>query len=258
MNEKQIMQAVYKHHQIMTEQGYDVVMTVLIGSQNYKLDTDISDIDTFSFVMPSMKDLSSCCEPIRGEVIVEDGKCMYKDIRLALNLLKKTSPNSIECFIGQYRFYNPKYAAILSKYLDNDAIMNKMVHCNYIHMLYAMAGMAHQLTKRNMPAGKRYSHALRLLSMADAYTAGVDYTFLLRLSSRDYNEAMKAKRDNKELDYYNSGCHLIAEKLDKLHDTFIVSDAMKAVEQEGINLIDNLQHDLMLKCMENLIQEELK
>jgi hypothetical protein len=40
-----------------------------------------------------------------------------------------------------------------------------MIHCNYEHMLYAMAGMAHQLTKRNMPAGKRFSHALRLDDM---------------------------------------------------------------------------------------------
>jgi len=242
-----IIEAVKRHHQWVKDKGYETVMTVLIGSQNYCLDNENSDIDTFTFIFPTIDDLSAACEPDSGEFEVEDGKCMYKDIRLALNLLKKASPNSVECFVGAYKYYEPKYATILEKYLDNEYILNKMVHCNYSHMLYAMAGMAHQLTKRNMPAGKRYSHALRLYSMKDNFLNFTDTSQLLKLLPRDYQEALHAKRDTLESHnaYYNDGCESIANLLDDCRNEFKKTVIQQAIETEGKQLIELMQYELM-------------
>jgi len=242
-----IMQAVKMHHDFIKDLGHEVVMTMLIGSQNYRLDNDTSDYDTFTLILPSERDLYLGREPMSGEIEVEDGKCMYKDIRLALNLLKKTSPNSVECFTGQYRYYEPKYMPILTKYLDNENTLNKMVHCNYEHMLYAMAGMAHQLTKRNMPAGKRYSHALRLYSMKDNFLEFAPSFQLLKLLPRDYQEALHAKRDTLESHdaYYNDGCVSIANILDDCRDTFKKTPIQCAIEVEGLKLIEKMQQELM-------------
>lgn len=244
---KDIMSAVKHHHWLVENKGFEVVMTVLIGSQNYKLDTENSDIDTFSFILPSATDLAVAAAPKSGEFEVEDGKCMYKDIRLALNLLKKTSPNSVECFLGKYRYYNSVYACILEKYLDNETILNYMIHCNYSHMLYAMAGMAHQLTKRNMPAGKRYSHALRLYSMSDTFLDSIQTDYLLELLPRDYQEAFDAKRDvTGELDaYYNQMCDCIAELLDKRRNCFEMTEYKREIERKGLDFIESLQKELM-------------
>ena len=243
---KDIMSAVKHHHWLVENKGFEVVMTVLIGSQNYKLDTENSDIDTFSFILPSATDLAVAAAPKNGEFEVEDGKCMYKDIRLALNLLKKTSPNSVECFLGKYRYYNSVYADILEKYLDNETILNYMIHCNYSHMLYAMAGMAHQLTKRNMPAGKRYSHALRLYSMSDTFLDSIQSDYLLELLPRDYQEAFDAKRDvTGELDaYYNQMCDCIAELLDKRRNYFEMTEYKREIERKGLDFIESLQKEL--------------
>lgn len=242
-----IMQAIKAHHEFIKACGHEVVMTVLIGSQNYLLDNDNSDIDTFTFILPSEHDLYLGYEPLSGEIEVEDGKCMYKDIRLALNLLKKTSPNSVECFTGQYHYYEPKYTSILEKYLDNEYTINKMIHCNYEHMLYAMAGMAHQLTKRNMPAGKRYSHALRLYSMKDNFLDFAPSSQLLKLLPRDYQEALHAKRDTLESHdaYYNDGCVSIANILDDCRDTFKKTPIQCAIEAEGLELIEEMRQELM-------------
>ena len=242
-----IIEAVKRHHQWVKDKGYEVVMTVLIGSNNYDLDTPESDIDTFTFVFPTIEDLSTAREPYSGEFEVEDGKCMYKDIRLALNLLKKTSPNSVECFVGTYKYYEPKYTAILEKYLNNEYILNKMVHCNYSHMLYAMAGMAHQLTKRNMPAGKRYSHALRLYSMKDNFLNFTNTSQLLKLLPRDYQEALHAKKDALESNnaYYNDGCESIANLLDDCRNEFKKTAVQQAIETEGVQLIESMQYELM-------------
>lgn len=242
-----IMQAIKAHHEFIKARGYEVVMTVCIGSQNYLLDNDNSDIDTFTFILPSERDLYLGHDPISGEVEVADGKCMYKDNRLALNLLKKTSPNSLECFVSKYRYYEPKYANILTKYLNNENTLNKMSHCNYEHMLYAMAGMAHQLTKRNMSAGKRYSHALRLYSMKDNFLNFVETDQLLKLLPRDYQEALHAKRDTMESHdaYYNDGCVSIANILDDCRDKFKKTPIQHAVEVEGLKLIEEMQQELM-------------
>ena len=241
------MKEVKEHHEFIKSLGYEVVMTVLIGSQNYRLDNDNSDYDTFTFILPSERDLYLGHDPISGEVEVANGKCMYKDIRLALNLLKKTSPNSLECFVSKCRYYEPKYASILTKYLDNEITLNKMSHCNYEHMLYAMAGMAHQLTKRNMPAGKRYSHTLRLYSMKDNFLNFTNTFQLLKLLPRDYQEALHAKRDTMESHdaYYNDGCASIASILDECRDTFKKTPIQQAIEIEGLKLIEEMQQELM-------------
>lgn len=241
------MKEVKEHHEFIKSLGYEVVMTVLIGSQNYRLDNDNSDYDTFTFILPSERDLYLGHDPISGEVEVADGKCMYKDIRLALNLLKKTSPNSLECFVSKCRYYEPKYVSILTKYLDNEITLNKMSHCNYEHMLYAMAGMAHQLTKRNMSAGKRYSHALRLYSMKDNFLNFTNTFQLLKLLPRDYQEALHAKRDTMESHdaYYNDGCVSIANILDECRDTFKKTPIQQAIEVEGLKLIEEMQQELM-------------
>ena len=249
MKMEDLLSKVKQHHCIVEDRlpQYSLVMTVLIGSNNYHLDTPESDIDTFTFVLPSAEDLAFAAAPKSGEFEVEDGKCMYKDIRLALNLLKKTSPNSVECFLGKYRYYNPVYTDILEKYLDNETILNYMIHCNYSHMLYAMAGMAHQLTKRNMPAGKRYSHALRLYSMSDTFLDSIQTDYLLELLPRDYQEAFDAKRDvTGELDaYYNQMCDCIAELLDKRRNCFEMTEYKHEIERKGLDFIESLQKELM-------------
>ena len=250
----EIMECVRHHHLLVAEKGYEVVMTVLIGSQNYGLDTEESDIDTFTFVLPSFEDLAFAREPVSGEFEVEDGKCMYKDIRLALNLLKKTSPNSVECFTGKYRIFNPEYAYILEYFLCDEINIGKMVHCNHSHMLYAIAGMAFQLAKRNMPAGKRYSHALRLHSMIDTFTSSLDTKHLLELLPCDYDEAFAAKRDtSNEMDeYYNKRCEEIAEYLKNTLENFELTYYKEKIEKEGLALIKRLERVLMRHYIEKL------
>ena len=122
-----------------------------------------------------------------------------------------------------------------------------MIHCNYSHMLYAMAGMAHQLTKRNMPAGKRYSHALRLYSMSDTFLDSIQTDYLLELLPRDYQEAFDAKRDvTGELDaYYNQMCDCIAELLDKRRNCFEMTEYKREIERKGLDFIESLQKELM-------------
>lgn len=245
--DEKILAAVKRHHDAVAAKGYLVVMTSLVGSQNYDLDHENSDIDTFSLVYPTLSDLALAKEPYAGMFELDDGHCEVKDIRLALNLLRKTSPNSVEYFTSKYKIYNPVFEPILNEYLEDNTKLWNMVHCNYNHMLYAMAGMAHQLTKRNMPAGKRYAHALRLDNMyyhfMHSYNAGAVLDMKM---GGDRDLALTAKRDNstEHDEEYNEMCVTIAEQLDVYKDTFKLTEEQEQTQQYGLALLDSFQWKL--------------
>ena len=250
--DKRILEAVKHHHDEVAAKGHLVVMTSLVGSQNYDLDDDNSDIDTFSLVFPPLGDLANAREPFVACYISSDGgHCEVKDIRLALNLLRKTSPNSVEYFTSKYKIYNPMFETILKEYLDDNSKMWHIVHCNYEHMLYAMAGMAHQLTKRNMPAGKRFSHALRLDDMYYHFVNSVNAGAVLDLrAGGDRELALAAKRDEEHDEEYNEQCEQIAARLDTIKDNFILSEEQENIQQIGLAMIDSLQWKLFKKYLE--------
>ena len=228
-------------------------MTSLVGSQNYDLDHEHSDIDTFSLIYPPLNDIAKAKEPYAGMFELDDGHCDVKDIRLALNLLRKTSPNSVEYFVSKYKIYNPIFAPILQDYLDDNTKMWNMIHCNYSHMLYAMAGMAHQLTKRDMPPGKRFAHALRLDNMNYNFlnSANAGAVLDLRpLGDRDLALLAKLDRDPEHDENYNRQCELIAAKLDECRSSFSITEEQKNIEQFGLSLIDSLQWKLFKKYLE--------
>lgn len=247
-----ILAAVKRHHDAVAAKGYLVVMTSLVGSQNYDLDDEHSDIDTFSLIYPPLNDLAQAQQPYAGMFELEDGHCEIKDIRLALNLLRKTSPNSVEYFISKYKVYNPIFEPVLHEYLDDNMKIYDMVHCNYSHMLYAMAGMAHQLTKRNMPAGKRFAHAIRLEDMLYHFFNSCNASAIIELRmGGDRDIALSAKRDKDpdNDDTYNLECMEIANKLDTYKDNFKTTPEIEIIEQRGLALIDSLQWKLFKKYL---------
>lgn len=163
----EICAKVQNHHEMVAEKYPFVVMTSLVGSQNYKLDTDKSDIDTCSFVLPSSEELMRADSPIGTEFGCEDGKCVVKDFRVALNLLLKASPNSVEWFASKYKAYDPHFAETLDWILGNS--LNEMIYANYQSMFNACKGLAKQLSKRNMSDGKRVAHMLRIKDLWESY-----------------------------------------------------------------------------------------
>ena len=245
--DERILAAVKRHHDAVQAKGYLVVMTSLVGSQNYDLDHENSDIDTFSLVFPPLGDIALAKEPYAGMFELDNGHCEIKDIRLALNLLRKTSPNSVEYFTSKYKIYNPAFEPILTEYLNDNTKLWNMVHCNYSHMLYAMAGMAHQLTKRNMPAGKRFAHALRLDNMQYHFLNSFNASAVLEMRmGGDRDLALDAKRDTsgERDDEYNLMCEEIAGKLDLLKDNFKINEEQEHIQQYGLSLIDSFQWKL--------------
>ena len=48
-----ILEEVKNKHGLVLSRGVNILFTALVGSQNYGLATEASDVDTYSFVLPS-------------------------------------------------------------------------------------------------------------------------------------------------------------------------------------------------------------
>jgi len=235
-----IRDALYVHHYAVSKE-FDAIMTVLVGSQNYGLGTETSDFDTFTFVLPSLRDISVLRDPISTTREDDLGHINIKDIRLALNLLKKTSPNSVECFASRNRIVEAKYADLLSPVFHSPYALR----CDTNHMMMAIGGMAHQLSKRNMNPGKRLSHILRMHCMVHRYfDVNAD---ILSMTEEEQQLALKAKRDPEN------------QKWEKLIEEYaaIVNDEVRNVDMHYFDAHAELAKDIICDTQENLIERKI-
>lgn len=237
--EQKIQDSLTIHHYAVAK-DYDAVMTVLIGSQNYGLDTEKSDFDTFTFVLPTLRDIATLRDPISTTREDDLGHINIKDIRLALNLLKKTSPNSVECFASTNRIIDAGYYDLIMQLLSNPYNLR----CDTRHMMMAIGGMAHQLSKRNMAPGKRLSHMLRMHCMIHNYFR--IESDLLSLTEEERKLALQAKRDPENPKWEK----LIAEY------TAIVEEEIKNVDMHYFDAHAELAKEIICDVQEDLIAKK--
>lgn len=241
LRELQIREALTIHHYAVAK-DYDAVMTVLVGSQNYGLDTDKSDFDTFTFVLPSLRDVATMRDPVSTTKEDEYGHINIKDIRLALNLLKKTSPNSVECFASPNRIIDARYHDSIMPLLSNPYNLR----CDTRHMMMAIGGMACQLSKRNMMPGKRLSHILRMHCMVHNYFQ-ID-SDILSLTDEERKLALQAKRDQE-----NPRWEKLIEEYAK-----IVEEEVKNVDIHYFDAHEELAKEIIGDVQEELIGRKFR
>ena len=249
---KDWMKAVEYHHSCVKamadeHKDYQVIWTSLIGSQNYDLEDENSDCDTFSIVLPNYLDFICNTNLISFETEVSDGKCVVKDFRLMMNLLRKSSPNSIEVFSSKYKVFEPQYKGIEKQFFSDSKTMFYLIHANYKHMLNAIAGMCYQLHGRNMSEGKRYAHALRLDDMRYFFTETREGN-ILSFRHKAINELARIAKfhpaTEEENIYYREEAEKIADVLKDYSDKFEYTPIEKSVEYSANYLINRLQFEV--------------
>lgn len=240
---QRIQTALINHHLAVSEK-YDVIMTVLNGSQNYNLDTSESDYDTCSFVVPSIEEIAALKDPVSTMWEHDDGHINIKDIRLGLNLLKKTSPNSVEWFATKWKVVSTKYEDIVDQMDSNPFILR----CNTSHMINAINGMSKQLSKRNMPKGKVVSHLIRMSCMIDRYFDVKSR--ILELDEEAQKTALLAKyaQVNQSSDIWNEYVTNITKTIEA-KIKMIDMDYFKETEEASKNFITGLQVAFLARAM---------
>lgn len=201
MKDQRIYDRVSEKHEIVKMQanqnnGYQfVLMTTLVGSQNYGLEFENSDVDTYSLVLPSFLDFVTGKPPVSKEINFPDGsKACIKDLRSAFQLLRKTSPNSIEWFLSDYKIYESAFTSVFEKFLSSETSLYYLTHADIHNMINATIGCICGLHGRNMSEGKKLSHAIRLSNTLFKYLDSKNNpTNYLLLDGNELQQARSAK-----------------------------------------------------------------
>ena len=94
--------------------GKDHILNIaLYGSQNYGIDTELSDVDVKAIYIPSLKEAIVNQNWLSKEITNEEGEhCEIKDIREMFKMYKKQNLNFLETLYTEHRWDNPDYQDI--------------------------------------------------------------------------------------------------------------------------------------------------
>lgn len=136
-----VMKSVSEHNAKVSKDfsQYEIVGTFLYGSQNYGLDTEDSDVDTVTLVMPTVRSLYSSQERPK-EIILPNGEhCVIRDIRLFFRGLLKNSFNDVELLFSRYNIVSSKYTALWNKLLEHREEIGRVNEKNFVYSVLGMA-----------------------------------------------------------------------------------------------------------------------
>ena len=246
----EILEKVAAHHQEVEKNHpeYTVIFTSLIGSQNYNISTENSDIDTCSFVLPPFETF------IRGRILpsieheseYNNGHYVIKDLRQGFDLLRKPSPNSVEWFLSSYKYYNSIYKNILSQVLEDEKSLFLLTHANVKNMLDAVAGTAKGLHGRNMSSGKKVSHIIRLKQLITNYMMSDKTLSYLQLTGSSRDAALLAKTSNTDWEPVYT---FLTEDLVKFINLFTINGQCERIEKFSNRYINTFELDLIDKYL---------
>ena len=140
-----------------------ILGTFLYGSQNYKIDTPESDVDTITILIPSLSDLIFE-PPVSKEFIMPKGTyehCVVKDIREIVKMWKKQSINFLEILFTDYSIINPVFQKDWDKLLEEREFIARM---NLNQAINSTIGQAKHtyLQDKDKTDNKKQANALRL------------------------------------------------------------------------------------------------
>ena len=267
MNKKEhhdkIMLTLREHYNKAVEMGYEVLGVFLYGSQNYELDTPMSDIDSKIIILPSIDDIVLRRKAVSTSVEVAGGLTDIKDIRVMFEMYKKANINFLETLFTNYYILNPEYATNFVPMWNRREDIAKF---NLSSMRKAVFGMAKEKEnalfkeypsqleqiKRFGYSGKQLHHILRLKEFSkDFFLKGKSFSESLVPSHKE--ELIDIKTYNPQLT--TSTARAMAEMaISSLQ--ILLRDEDKSVNIETGDFMDSVLSRLIRQKFRNEILAE--
>lgn len=228
----------------------NVFFTALYGSQNYHLETGLSDIDTKTLVIPAIKDLIDN-RVVSETVKIENGLDDKKDIREMFKQFLKQNPSYLEILASREVEVNPLYKG---EYDELISMTDEIIHYNPKDFFWATYGTMLQkrkdmleikpTTKDNIEKygydGKNASHILRLNNLYTSLKQGRDLKYSLDARHYwDYNTILALKlhqiERDKAIDYIEKSIREIEQ-----YKNNVFPENNKEVELKLKNLSDRI------------------
>lgn len=234
----------------------NIFFTALYGSQNYHLETGLSDIDTKTLVIPTIKDLIEN-KVISETVEIENGLNDRKDLRKMFEQFLKQNPSYLEILASREVKVNPLYQ---EEYDELISMTDEIIKYNPKDFFWATYGTMLQkrkdmleekpITKNNIEKygydGKNASHILRLASFYKIIKSG---------------KSLKYSLDARHYWNYNT---ILALKLHQIEKDKAILEVEKVLSETELMKNENFTDknketkDKLNKLAEKIIKKSIK
>lgn len=158
---------------LVQKYGEDHILGIfLYGSQNYKLDTPNSDIDTKVIYVPSLWEISLNKAPISKELHYKDTHIEVKDVRLMCEMWKKQNINFIEILFTDYKIINPKYERQWELF---NFYKESIAYYDVKKTIISVSNQAFHTIRKDIVTNKQFVNAARLVYFLQNYVNGEKY-----------------------------------------------------------------------------------
>lgn len=195
--ETQINQTM-RAHLAEVEKQHNLIYLGLMGSQNYGLSTENSDVDTKAIILPSIEDIALNRKMVSETVKFNDGaQCDVKDVREMVRNFLKQNINFLEILFTDYYICSSIYKDFVSFLRDN---AERIAHYNPVGCIRAMYGMSLEklkLLEKSTPISqdkieaygydpKQLCHIVRLRQFVEDYLKGKSFAECLKCEHKNY------------------------------------------------------------------------
>lgn len=269
-----ITKRVQEHYQYLQSKGYDVVCTILQGSQNYGLDIYTeeyqSDVDTKSIVLPSLEDFINNKSPISTVEIMDNNEhAEIKDIRVMFDMFKKMNLSYIELLYSKVWIVNPKYEDLMAEMFKNRELI---ANYNRNQFLRCIAGMAYEKRKalcHPYPGiidkiekygydGKQLSHCVRLADFITDFVNGkpLEDCYVSNRYSELMNYKKQLDKDGNPLSKEDAIkiCDYYCEYVKRVKDENLDPD--EKIDERGLRILQKVQYEILKQRLKEELENE--
>lgn len=227
----------------------NVIFISLIGSQNYNLDSDESDIDVQVYVTPTVEHLLLGKFVENKTIETTRGKAEIKDIRELANLVAKGNPTYIETLYTEWYWCREDFKPYL---LSIRKERNNFVYNNVIRVANATKGLAYNFYKRlySQAEGKRkYIDEFGYFPKSLSQIVRSYYIMESLKKRRGYHEAFTLK----EYEHLSKCLNYRYKKIDNVDE--VANEYMKKIDELSEEIKDAKLEDGYLVTKDLIMNE---
>lgn len=274
MKEK-ILSRVKEHYNYLQSLGYEVICTILQGSQNYGLDEYseeyMSDVDTKSIILPTLDSFIKATSPVSKVIVLENNEhAEIKDIRTMFEMFKKMNISYIELLYSDYIIINPKWADLIAPLFSNKDLISSYSRTQFIKCIYGMALEKRKALCHPYPTikdkidkygydGKQLHHIARLYEFLTRFNNGESIENCFKSNSREelmmYKKQMNADGSVLSAEDAAKIADELVSRITALKDDMINHNYIK-VKPTAIEILDEIKYNIIKEMLRRELNEK--
>lgn len=261
--EERVLEHYEKARREARKAGYTMFFTALYGSQNYNLDTEKSDVDTKTLIIPTFKTLCLSNKTFSKEFKLDEETVEVKDFRAMFDCFRKQNLNFLEILLTDNavvcgRFY--KEAAILkthasdiAHYDENAAVkcMMGIIYRYYKHLFIPFKSRPEVFEKLGYDPKALY-HMYRIMNSLCLYLAHKKNFLSFDNSTR--NVLLDLKEGRYTLEQVKSLAENCLSQTTRIVDKSIGD--LRPKDEKVDELLKDLQYQILSKVAKEDLEDE--